>query len=274
MYSCNRCSYEASSKVLLIKHLKTNNICEAIKENIDRNIQLDELIKIDLNNLNDLKHICKFCGKYFNFSSSMYLHKQSCKTKIIETTTKICLNENCNTYGNSKYKGYCLRCFIYIFPDEPILKNYKVKERHIKDYLKIEFPNKEFINDRKIIGGCSQRRPDFYLDCLTHILIIEIDENCHKNYDCENKRMMQLFLDSGSIPCVFIRFNPDSYIDETGKKIESCFTYHKKLEIPIIKDKNKWQDRLQQLKYNIQYYTDNIPTKEITIKLLYYDYEY
>lgn len=30
--------------------------------------------------------------------------------------------------SNKNYEGYCLRCFIYTFPDKPVLRNYKIKE--------------------------------------------------------------------------------------------------------------------------------------------------
>lgn len=43
MFLCNRCGYETNTKCVLINHLKKKNICESIKEDIDRNIQLDIL---------------------------------------------------------------------------------------------------------------------------------------------------------------------------------------------------------------------------------------
>ena len=67
--------------------------------------------------------------------------------------------------------------------------------------------------DKKIQDGCSTRRPDLFLDLGYQIIIIEIDENQHIDYDCscENKRIMELSQDVGHRPIVFIRFNPDDY---------------------------------------------------------------
>ena len=208
---------------------------------------------------------------YENKIKGIYCNEHKLEN-MINIKSKKCKEEHCNTIQNLKYRGYCMRCFMYTFPDEPVTRHYRIKEKHVKDFIQKEFQNHIFINDKQISGGCSKRRPDFYLDCLTHIMIIENDENGHENYSCENKRMMQLFIDGGSIPSIFIRFNPDSFIDKNGTKIESCFEYHKSTGIPIIKNKDKWQERLQTLKNKIHYHINNIPSKEITIECLYYDH--
>jgi hypothetical protein len=171
-----------------------------------------------------------------------------------------------------KYDDHCLRCYIYKFPDNEISRSYKVKEKHVQDFIEEKFP-KIFRFDKQIDGGCSKRRPDVFKDCLTHILIIEVDEYQHRNYEeiCENKRMMEIFGDTYNRPIVFIRFNPDSYINENKEKIESSFKMHKKSDVPIIRNKKEWNSRLFKLKKSIQYNIKNIPEKEVTIINLYYD---
>lgn len=47
---------------------------------------------------------------------------------------------------------------------------------------------------------------------------------------------MELFKDFGNSLIVFIRFNPDSYINENNKKVLSSFKIHKILDVPIIRD--------------------------------------
>ena len=98
---------------------------------------------------------------------------------------------------------------------------------------------------------------------------IKCDENQHLNYEsiCENKRNMELFQDFGNRPIVFIRFNPDSYTIN-DKKIQSSFKYHKKLDVPIIKDKKEWINRLLTLKNTLNFWINNIPEKEITNEYL------
>ena len=229
-------------------------------------------------NMIDIKHKkcifegCNMMSPSFNYpdqKSGEYcsLHKRDGMVNVI---SKRCLTDHCDIMVSSKYNGYCLRCFIYMFPEEPVILNYRLKEKHIEDFIKKEFSNYTFINNKQISGGCSKRRPDFYMDLLTHIIIIEVDENQHEDYSCENKRMMELFLDGGSIPIVFIRINPDSYIDENNKKIKSCFKTNK-LGILIIQDKKDWEYRLNTLKNRIEYHLNNVPEKEVTLEKLFFD---
>jgi len=175
--------------------------------------------------------------------------------------------------NNPKYKGCCFRCFVYKFPYDEIIKNYKVKEKHVVDFIDLHF--KEYVEsyDKIIKGGCSKRRPDVLIDLLTHSIIIEVDEDQHEAYDstCENKRMMELFQDLGNRPVVLIRFNPDSYMDDNDKKVKSCFKYHKTLGLPIIENEAKWQARLSVLKLVIEKHIEKIPEKEVTIEQLFFN---
>lgn len=58
------------------------------------------------------------------------------------------------------------------------------------------------------------------LDCYTHVIDIEIDEDQHKRYDkeCDDKRSMEILNDL-RCPIVFIRFNPDTYVAKKGRVI-------------------------------------------------------
>ena len=146
--------------------------------------------------------------------------------------------------SNIKYKKHCLRCFVYKYPEIEISKNFKIKERYVTDFLKDKFNNFDLNFDKIVKNGCSKRRPDAYLD------LIEIDEYQHFSYEkiCENKRLMELFIDFGKRPVVLIRFNPDFYY-VGSKKIQSSFIIHKTLGIPVIRDKNEWNYRLVILIY-------------------------
>ena len=117
---------------------------------------------------------------------------------------------------SNKYEGYCLRCFVYLFPDRPNSHNYKTKEISVVEYIQKEFQNKTIITDKKIQDGCSRRRPDILIDLGYQVIIVEIDENQHIDYDCscENKRIMELSQDVGHRSLIFIRFNPDEYLDK------------------------------------------------------------
>jgi hypothetical protein len=216
------------------------------------------------------------CNKIpaYNFNNEIqgiYCNEHK-KNNMVNIKSKRCKEKNCDTIvHNKKYKGYCLRCFINLFPNEKVSRNYKVKENHMTDFLKEEFKEQIMVFDKQT-GGCSKRRPDCYIDKFTHVVIIECDENQHKDTSCENKRTMELFQDFGNRPVVFIRFNPDSYIKD-GKKISSSFKMHKTLDVPVVRDPKEWKLRLDLLKETINKFLENtmVPEKEITYEYLFYD---
>jgi hypothetical protein len=198
------------------------------------------------------------------------------KEGMIDVLNKTCKSDWCSTIANNnKYDGYCLRCFIYLFPDKPVSRNYKTKEYSVLDFIKTKFPHFDFIADKIISGGCSRRRPDLLLDILYQIIIIEVDENQHTDYDCscQNKRLMELSQDLGHRPIVFIRFNPDDY-KKDGKNITSCWGQNKNGICVVKKSKQKeWLERLNTLEEQIKYWTspENMTDKTIEIIHLYYD---
>ena len=185
----------------------------------------------------------------------------------------LCKSSWCKTYGNRKYNGYCLPCCIQICPEIKVSRNYKTKENTVVDIIKEKFPNLTWIADKKIKDGCSNKRPDLLVDMGTHILILEIDENKHSSYDCscENKRLMLLSQDVGHRPIVFIRFNPDGYIDQEGNTVKSCWKLNQLGVMKIIKTKEKeWAERMNNLIQQIQYWIINPTEKTVEIVELYY----
>lgn len=94
----------------------------------------------------------------------------------------------------------------------------KSKENRIRDVLTAN--NIPFEQDKRVEYGCSLKRPDFVIDCGTHIIIVEVDENQHNTYacKCEQTRMINVFQDFGGMPVVFICYNPDNYVDSNLKK--------------------------------------------------------
>jgi hypothetical protein len=113
------------------------------------------------------------------------------------------------------------------------------------------------------------------LDLGYQVIIIEIDENQHIDYDCscENKRIMELSEDVGHRPIIFIRFNPDDYLVK-DKRISSCWTLNKK-GLCVIKDKKEleWVERLSALSQQIEYWINpsNKTDKTVEIIQLFYN---
>jgi hypothetical protein len=145
----------------------------------------------------------------------------------------------------------------------------------VADHIREQFQDLTVILDKRIQDGCSSRRPDILIDVGEYTIIIEIDENQHKTYDCscENKRLMELFQDTGNRPMTMIRFNPDEYINIQNEKISSCWEYTKEKGLCIIKKskQQEWQHRLDILTKHIQYISNNRTDKEIDVIHLLYD---
>jgi hypothetical protein len=194
---------------------------------------------------------------------------------MVNVVSKRCKSSWCNTYAKKKYDNYCLHCYMHMFPDKPVVRNYKTKETAVAEHIKTKYSQFEWRTDRRIQDGCSRRRPDLLLDLGYQVIIIEIDENQHTDYDCscENKRTMELSQDVGHRPIVFIRFNPDDYVDG-GKKVSSCWGLNKLCICTVKKTKkNEWTERLHALSSQVDYWIDenNKTDKTIEIVQMFYD---
>jgi hypothetical protein len=167
---------------------------------------------------------------------------------MVNKMCRHCISEWCNTQAKiNKYDGYCLFCFINLFPDKPVARNYKTKERTVVEFVLNHFPQFTWISDKKVQDGCSKRRPDLLLDLGFQVIVIEVDENQHISYDCscENKRLMEISQDVGHRPLVFIRFNPDSYVTMKNEMIKSCWRPNQKGIFIINKDNNNdWNNNI------------------------------
>jgi hypothetical protein len=195
---------------------------------------------------------------------------------MVDVISKRCKSEWCNTHvSNPSYEGYCMYCFMHLFPDKPISRNYKTKETAVVQFVKETFSDIDMQTDKRIHGGCSRRRPDIFIDLGYQIIIVEIDENQHIDYDCscENKRIMELSQDVGHRPIIFIRFNPDEY-EKNGHTISSCWGINKQGLCCVKKSKQKeWNTRLQVLCEKISYWLqpNNRTDRYIQILQLYFD---
>jgi hypothetical protein len=197
------------------------------------------------------------------------------KEGMINIRAQTCKTHLCYRQVNEKYDGYCLRCFVNLFPDKPVSHNYKTKEFAVVEFVKNKFENYTWIADKIVSDGCSKKRPDLLLDLGYQVIIIEIDEKQHIDYECscENKRIMELSQDVEHRPIIFIRFNPDDY-NIKEKKITSCWGLNGK-GICIIKKskKDEWEQRLNILEKQINYWInlENKTDKTIEIIQLFYD---
>ena len=76
----------------------------------------------------------------------------------------------------------------------------------------------EFTHDKSVNveSSCTTHRPDFVFDCKTHFVVLEVDENQHRQGpgrrqryapECERIRESNITFNLG-LPTLFIRFSP------------------------------------------------------------------
>lgn len=224
----------------------------------------------------ELKNTCykDGCEKIPKFNAphkqgGMYCDEHK-KMFMINVVDRPCRTPFCTTRALQKYDDHCLFCFVHLFPHSPLTRNYKTKEASVVEFVKRTFPQYTWITDKRVQDGCSRRRPDLLLDLGDQVLIIEVDENKHADYECscENKRIMELSQDVGHRPIVFIRFNPDSYVVK-DQKVPSCWCLNDN-GLCVLKDKPEWKRRLDALKQQMEYWIQERTPKTIEVVQLFY----
>ena len=224
------------------------------------------------------KHNCIEChGKNVCEHNKLHYQCTECKGRLVckhdkrKATCVTCTPstgcQHCKTVSiiGSRWTPYCFRCYCVLHPDVEIPRMYKLKEHLVRDRLKEEFKEITMRFDKIVEGGCSNKRPDIAIDFGSHCLMIEIDEHRHMNYECEHKRMLQLYEDIGFRNIVFLRFNPDEYQED--KKYRSPFEYTVTGAIHI--DNDEFNRRMEQLIVRIRAH-QTAPIEPFTVEYLFY----
>jgi hypothetical protein len=208
------------------------------------------------------KRMCIQChvgqGDY-NYFGVKPEYCSNCKDENMINIANKCKNELCTMSGNSKYNYYCTHCFVNLFPSDDLSLQVKMKskENYVRDFLREHFHG--FIHDTALWTGncdCSHRRRiDFRKLIGNTLLCIEVDENQHKRYDNKDEviRYDDLFMAHGG-KFVFIRFNPDKYINQHNTKVNPYMK--KRMEIlsnEIIYQSNRITEDLNEQLVEIVY---------------------
>ena len=141
----------------------------------------------------------------------------------------------------------------YCDPNE-FNKTRLAKQNRVKQWLDANDIKYDSCDRRIEHGQCFDYRPDFIFDCGTHMVVLEVDENQHKERAelCECVRMVNIFQSFG-MPTKFVRYNPDPY------------------RINKLKKDPPFGTRMNLLKEHLRYAFDDPPVAPLSVKHLYFD---
>jgi len=175
--------------------------------------------------------LCTDCGNY-----AICIHKKpikgcsECNLKITCRSRLEPYNTECRIRRNKYYDNFCTHCFINLFPNDPRCQNIRFKSKENKVIVHITSIFSGFVHDKPFYAdlenGCcaTKRRIDLRKLINNTMLCIEVDEYQHKRYIQydEFARYNDLFMDfSGKY--IFIRYNPDPFLDINGILIDLDF---------------------------------------------------
>jgi hypothetical protein len=146
-----------------------------------------------------------------------------------------------------------------------VLRN---KQLYVEQFINRHYYSLNSRFETKVEYNGKHRKADALILFHTHSIIIETDEKQHKKYNKkdENVRNDIIFNGLGGKPLVFIRFNPDGYKDNLGKKHKGCFEFAQGML-----DQDAINYRLSFIKQIVDFYIYKIPADGITQCYLFYD---
>lgn len=250
-YDYSKVKYVKSTEKVIIICKKHNNEFEQTPKShyrgrgcpecgLEKNLEYHRISKEEF-----VEKAIKVHGKKFDYSESEYVNNQI-KIKIICNKGHVFyqkpLNHTIKKHGCPKCQC-CPNCELFTTNKrlceycKPVKENKlyrKTKEMAVVNFLKEQLPDQEFIHNKSVGSECTGGHlfPDIRFDCNYFYLIIEVDEYKHRasSYNCEEKRMIDIIANLG-MPCVFIRYNPDSKKSDAKILLKSVNKYLKYQEV-------------------------------------------
>jgi len=186
---------------------------------------------VDVNNKRCAIDGCNKNPKFGDPETGMATHCRQHGTPLgyVDVSHPRCLSEHCGTRASPGYDGYCTDCFRHMFPTDPRTANIRAKTREltVRDAL-VAWYGDVFIHNTTMHFGCDcahRRSIDFRYLVGNTMIAVEVDEGQHKSRDSEDEtiRYDDLFMAGHGGKWIYIRFNPDSYVDATGKRVKGFF---------------------------------------------------
>jgi Holliday junction resolvase len=169
------------------------------------------------------------------------------------TPMKPCSSCSLQTSASLLKKGLCNYC-------RPATIQAHNKELAIKALLEAQLGHIDFVHDRVTEAilecACRKYRPDFWAELPTFVLVIEVDEHQHEQYEpsCELRRLVELLVACMGKPLVVIRYNPDAYMIQGETQRTSTKKRQAALIDRIQKYENNYLDKILTVEY--MFYTD------------------
>ncbi len=218
-YGCPQCD----------KHFKTSNglnrhiLCKHSNKRYNckhctKKFKLDNDLKNHLyysHNIGTKCFDCEHCNKKFKTNSGLKNHLSYVHDKGIHQC-QCCIQ---NVFQLTSYKDIktqkklkiCRKCY------RKMTNKHTRKEKQMSDFLDVHF-GKEFLigTDQRINHiACLKYRPDKIYASPTTILQVECDEFQHTrsggSYQCEEKRISDIYNEFPGKQYIIIRWNPDKY---------------------------------------------------------------
>jgi len=168
----------------------------------------------------------------------------------------------------------CALCYAVTHRKAPMKRDLQTKERALLAWLEALMANApshlSMRHDQVVSGGCGKERPDFCIDVLSHVVILECDENKHARElpECRQQRAWRIPDSFGGRPVVFLRFNPDRFVDKQGAVHPSCFAL--KRGVLTLARETAWLKRLGLVEARLRYHLCTVPDAHIVEEFLFY----
>jgi len=192
--------------------------------------------------------ICKDKARYMTNDTSFYCeqHKPNMAKEFGDICIICCADVN---HGEIM----CKPCIDYQKRGCTLKRG--LKEQAIKAFLDKEADLCDYVHDVPIQDGCSKQRPDFVFRRAFNTIILEVDEEQHRYYNCscESSRMKNIYHSNGESNMTFIRYNPDEYKPAYGSVLAQS-KRHDLLKKILIEECNAPEDRSHGIKVVYLFY--------------------